>query len=344
MTTLSRRSALVAALGAVTAAATAACSDDTKPSNAASQSSGGSTGKINYLTSLGAFGRESYAYVAQKKGFFKDAGLDVSITPGNGSGENLKLLAGGQADIVVVDFAALAIAVGEGAVTGLTAFAAVLQRSVAGLMTLEGYGITTPKDLEGKKVGDPSGSISTTLFPIYAKLAGIDASKVTFVTMQARALPSALASRDVDVIGQFVVGRPTIEATAGGKPVVVLPYSEYLTDLYGDTVLASDKLAKEKPDLVKRFRDALLQGLRYAVDNPDEAGQILAEAVPTAKAPVTAAELKIMASYVRASGTTVGALEEDRVARALAILAGSGTIPQGVKPEQIVSFDLTPKA
>jgi NitT/TauT family transport system substrate-binding protein len=343
MTTLTRRSALVAALGAVTAAATAACSDDSTDPTPAS-SGNGSLDKINYVTSFGTFGREAYAYVAKTKGFFAEAGLDVSIKPGNGSGDNIKLLAGGQADMVVVDFAALAIAVGKGTVTGLTAFAAVLQRSLAGIMSLNDYGITSPKDLEGKKIGDPSGSIIGTLFPTYAKLADIDATKVNFVSLQAKDLPAALATHSVDAIGQFAVGKPTIEAAAGGKTAVSLSYSEYLTDLYGNTVLTSDKLAKEKPDLVKRFRDALMKGLTYTIENPDEAGQILAGEVPTAKAQVAAAELKIMASFVRGAGATVGALEQDRVARALAILSGSGTIPTGLKSEQIVSFDLVPKA
>lgn len=344
MTTFSRRSALLAALGAAAAVTTSACTDKATGSAASTSApSSGSLDKVNYLTSFGTFGRESYAYVAQKKGFFADAGLDVTIKPGNGSGDNIKLLAGGQADIVVVDFAALAISVGKGQVSGLTAFGAILQRSLAGLMTLDGYGITTPKDLEGKKVGDPTGSINTTLFPTYAKLAGVDASKVTFVNLPAPGLPAALASRSVDVIGQFVVGKPTIEAAAGGKSAVTLAYSEYLTDLYGNTVITTDKLAKDKPDVVKRFRDALMKGLAYAVDNPDEAGQILASAVPTAKAPIASAELKIMASYVRASGATVGAMTEDRVARALAILSGSGTIPTGVQPSQLVSFGLAPQ-
>ncbi|NUT38084.1 MAG: ABC transporter substrate-binding protein [Hamadaea sp.] len=343
MSTLTRRSALVAALGAGIAAATAACSDSS-PDDAAAKSSGNSTpDKVKYLTSFGTFGREAYAYVAKKKGFFEANGIDATITPGNGSGDNIKLLSGGQADIVVVDFAALAIAVGKGT-TGLTAIAAVLQRSLAGIMSLEGYGISTPKDLEGKKIGDPSGSIIGTLFPTYAKLAGVDASKVTFVNLQAPTLPSALATKSVDAIGQFIVGKPTIEAAAGGKPVVNLSYSEFITDLYGNTVLTSEKMAKEKPDLVKRFRDALMKGLDYAITNPDEAGQILSQAVPTAKAELAAAELKLMGSFVRGAGVPIGTLEQDRVARALAILSGSGTIPTTLKPEQLVSFDLAPKA
>lgn len=56
-------------------------------------------------------------------------------------------------------------------------------------MTLEGSGITSPKDLEGKKVGAATGSVNQLLFPAYAKLAGIDATKVQWVNAQPRSCP-----------------------------------------------------------------------------------------------------------------------------------------------------------
>ena len=50
-----------------------------------------------------------------------------------------------------------------------------------------------------------------------------------------------LAQHKVDAIGQFVVGKPTIEGIAKGKTAVVLPYSDYLPDLYGNGAPARDK-------------------------------------------------------------------------------------------------------
>ena len=64
---------------------------------------------VTYLTAFNTFGRESYAYVALKKGYFKEAGFNVTIQPGTGSVDVMKLLASGSAEYGVVDFSAAAI-------------------------------------------------------------------------------------------------------------------------------------------------------------------------------------------------------------------------------------------
>ena len=300
--------------------------------------------KLNYLTSFGTFGREAYVWVGVEKGYFKDAGIELAIKPGTGTGDNLKLIASGQADFSPCDFTGTLIQIGKDKLP-VTAIAAIHQRSLAGIMTLESTGIATPKDLEGKSIGDPAGSTNGLMFPAYAKLAGIDAGKVKWVNIPPPQLPTVLAAGSVDAIGQFVVGRPTIEKAANGRKAVVLPYSDYLTDLYGNAVVTSTKIAKDKPDLVKRFRDALLKALEYSVDHPDEAAAILVKNQPTQDAKVASAELQLMAAFVRSagSGAAVGALDSQRVARSIAILQGANAIPPGMTPEQVVSFDLTPK-
>jgi len=54
--------------------------------------------KVNYLTSFSTFGRDAYVYVAQELGYFKEAGLDVSINPGSGTGSVMQLISAGTAD------------------------------------------------------------------------------------------------------------------------------------------------------------------------------------------------------------------------------------------------------
>lgn len=339
-----RRTVLAVAGAAATAVVSGCSSSDNKTSG--DNSSKTTPDKVTYLTGFGMFGRESYVYVAQEKGYFRDAGLEVTVKAGTATGENLKLISSGQADFCPVDSTGAMLQLGTGAMSGFTIIAMIHQRTLTGIMTLEGKGITTAKDLEGKTIGDASGSVITMLFPTYCKLAGVDATKAKFVVIAPPQLPAALAAGTVDAIGQFVVGKPTIEAAAGGKKAVLLPYSEYLTDLYGNALVTSTKTAKEKPDLVKRFRDALLKGLGYAIDHPDEAGKMLVKNQPTQKEAPAAAEMQLMAAYVRSagSGAPVGAVDSQRVARAIAILQGAGAIPAGLTPEQVVSFDLAPKA
>ncbi|ROP30217.1 NitT/TauT family transport system substrate-binding protein [Couchioplanes caeruleus] len=338
------RTLVVAALATTLAAA--GCDDgDDKGAAGGTQT----LEKVTYLTSFGTFGRDSFAYVAKEKGFFRDAGFDVEIKPGNGSGDNVKAIVGGQAQFVPIDLTGGLLAAGGSGgapkITGFTAVAAIQQRTMAAIMSLDGYGIATPKDLEGKTIADTPGSVVRNLFPTYAKLASVDASKVKFENGTAQTLFGTLAQHKVDAIGQFVVGKPTIEGIAK-KTAVLLPYSDYLQDLYGNVLITSSQYAKDNPEKVRKFTAALLKGLQASITNPEEAGTILKKYVPTANPQSAAAELTLMGPFVRseAAGVPVGALDSQRVARSIAILQGSGQIPAGLTPEQVITFDLVPNA
>ena len=337
---------LAAATIATALAVTAGCSDG---SDASTPTSGAqSLEKITYLTSFGNFGRDAYAYVAKEKGYFRDAGFDVDIKPGAGTGDNIKLIVGGQAQFTPIDLTGglLTAGGGGGKEPGFTAVAGIQQRTMAAIIALEGNQIAAPKDLEGKTLADLPGSVVRNLFPTYAKLAKVDAAKVKWVNGTPQTLMGTLAGGQVDGIGQFVVGKPTVETVAKGKKAVLLPYSDYLQDLYGNALITSTAYAKENPDKVKKFSAALLKGLEDAIANPAEAGTLLQKNVPTTNPQAAAAELQLMASFVRseASGVPVGALDSQRVARSIAILQGAGAIPAGLTPEQVISFDLVPKA
>jgi NitT/TauT family transport system substrate-binding protein len=300
---------------------------------------------VNYLTSFSTFGRDAYVYVAQEKGFFDQAGLDVTITPGTGSVDVLKLVAGGRADFGIADFTATAITVAKEKLP-VTTVAAVQQRSLAAIVALEGGGIGTPADLAGKKIGDQPGSTNQVMFPVYAKAAGIDPARVQFVPSAPPALPQLLAAGQVDGIGQFVVGKPLIEAAAKGRKAVVLPYGDLVPDLYGNALVASKDTVAQKPGLVKRFSEALLRGLTYAIEHPDEVGPILKKYQPTQDAGVASAEVSLMAPYVKPSGFAgrVGELTQPRVEKIIRTLVDAGAIPDGsVRPDDLASFALAPK-
>src|SRR4051794_24730575 len=170
---------LAAAALAATLVAAAGCSGG----SAQKENPGGgaqSLEKITYLTSFGNFGRDAYAYVAKEKGYFKDAGFDVDIKPGGGTFENLQKVVAGTAQFTPLDLTGLLLAAGskDKPVTGFTTVAGIQQRTMAAIITLQGSGITKPKDLEGKTLADSTSSVVRNLFPTYAKLAKIDESKV----------------------------------------------------------------------------------------------------------------------------------------------------------------------
>ena len=206
---------------------------------------------IDYATSFGNFGRDAYVYVAIEKGYFQQADLEVNVTSGPGSVDNMKFVAAGRLDYAPVDIGALVVTRANESVPVKTV-SVVHQNTMSAILSLQESGLRRAQDLVGKTLADSPASTVRVLFPLYAKKAGIDPAGVTWRDATPPALPALLASKQVDGIGQFVVGRPLI-ATAAGKPVTALRYSDFLPGLLGIGIIASDDKIRSNPGEVRRF-------------------------------------------------------------------------------------------
>ncbi|MFG2780403.1 ABC transporter substrate-binding protein [Streptomyces prunicolor] len=324
----------------LTLLAAAACDSNSSPKSTSSAKD-----HLTYVTAFGAAGRDAFAWVAEQKGYFRDAGIDVQIELGKATGENLKALASGKAQFTSLDFTGAMISAGAKNSTAYRDFRAVLaihQRTLVSIMAMQGSGITTPKDLKGKRIAAAANSVNQLLFPGYAKLAGIDTAGIHWIAVQPVQLGPALASGKADALSTFLIGRPTIEKAtvqARSKHVVVFPYSTYLPDLYGNATVTTASIAAKQPDLVKRFRAALLKGLKYTIQHPDEAGKLLHAKHPETDATAATAEIKLMTPSVTAEGeSSIGLITEARMRRAIASLQNAGVVQPGMTPQDVVDF------
>lgn len=341
---IGRIRALTVVLLTVAAVAVAGCERSGSPATASDNDANKPPDQVTYVTGFGTAGHDAFAWVAQEKGFFREAGIEVTIQPGAAGTANLQALTAGRAQFTYVDLTGSMIQAGKGTFKDFRAIAAVHQQTLVAIFAPEGSNITSPKDLEGKKVGAATGAVTQTLLPAYARLAGFDASKVTIVNSAPQGLTQLLASGQVNALSTFVITQGNVERVAG-KKMVVLPFSEYLSDLLGTGLITTAKLADENPDLVKRFRDAALKGLKYTIENPEEAAQILNKAQPASNPQAAVGEIRLSAPYVTAGpGGVIGVIDEQRAVRAIAILQGAGLIPAGLTPASVIDFDLTPKA
>jgi NitT/TauT family transport system substrate-binding protein len=338
-----RRSRALAIVAVAATLAAAGCSSSDKSSTT---DGGKALDKVTYMTAFGAAGRDAFAWIAKDKGYFKDEGLDVSIQLGAATDSNLKALTSGQVQFANLDLTGAMIQAGKGTYKDFKIIMAVHQQTLVSIMALSTSKINSPKDLEGKKIGAAANSVNQQLFPAYARLANTDPNKVTWVGAAPAAIGGLLASHKVDALSTFLIGKPTIEKAVNGAELKVMPYSDYLSDLYGNGIITSNDTASKNPDLVKRFRDAMLKALKYTVDHPDEAAQAMQKANPTVNVAAASSEIKLMTPYVTSasSGVPVGAIDKDKMAKAIAILQGSNLIGPGLTPETLVDFSLTPKA
>lgn len=204
------------------------------------------------------------------KGYFKDAGLDVTVDSGNGSGGTVTRVASGTYDIGFADMAALMEfhANNPDAPNKPVAVMMVYNNTPAAVMALKKSGIKTPADLSGKKLGAPVFDAGRKAFPIFEKANKV--SNVAWTAMDPPLRETMLVRGDIDAITGFSFTSLLNLEARGVKPedVVTLPYADYGVKLYGNAIIASPKLIKENPELVKAFLKAFTKGAKEVMANP----------------------------------------------------------------------------
>jgi len=223
-------------------------------------------------------GYHSGFFVALEKGWYKDAGLDVSISEGTGSLATAQSVAAGNDTFGRVDAASMITANAQGA--HLKMVANMRGRNGAAVIVRKSSGITTPAELAGHKLAiTPPGTFFANLWPLYAKAAGIDTSKVTLVPMSNFIFLQQFEAGNVDAIIGLVDGEVT-QLQLAKIPVNVFPFADKGLDTISHGIVVSQSTLDSDPDLVKKFVQISLRGWHYMLDNPNQAIGILQKYYP----------------------------------------------------------------
>jgi NitT/TauT family transport system substrate-binding protein len=241
---------------------------------AASQAADKATLRLNWY----AHGIHAPFYAALDKGWYKDAGLDLEILEGSGSGTTVKLIGNRSNTFGFADAGTAIAGISQG--VPVKVISPIYQINGFAVVTLADSGIKAPKDLEGKRLGVTPGDALSQLFPAFVSANRIDDSKITYVSMDASAKPPALMNRQIDaIIGG--ADDQAITVRSKGFAVTELRFAHYGVPTIGLSLLAHEDTIKENPRLVKRFLEATLRGWDFARKNPAEAIRIEKKYVPT---------------------------------------------------------------
>ncbi|MGE0737339.1 MAG: ABC transporter substrate-binding protein [Alphaproteobacteria bacterium] len=224
------------------------------------------------------FGTEhSGIFVAQQKGFFKEANIDVRIMPGEGSSVTVKLVGTGDADFgyATADQAMLAYSRDLPVVTT----AVILQSSPSAIVFPKKSGIKNLKDLYGKRLGLQLKSAVERQWRAVSKIQKIDNSKINEV-------PADLAIAQLIIAGRIDAGvafffNDGIRPIAEGIEMDWILFRDVGLPMYSSGLIVNAETIKKNPDLVARFTRAFVRGWTYAKANPEEAYQLVIKAQPS---------------------------------------------------------------
>jgi NitT/TauT family transport system substrate-binding protein len=275
-------------------------------------------------------------YLAQVKGWFKDAGLDVEIQDGKGSGNTIQLVGAGQVDIGYVELGPLMPAREAG--MAITSIAAFTRRTDLGVVYDAKLGAITPKDLANKPVLCFTGSFWTPFIKPFFAAAGVQADAISVLNVDVNAMyPSYMSHKADAVLTSPPFGIPLVQSVRPARAIMAMDYGIILPG-YG-LVVREDAL-KSRREVLAKFAKATARGWQYLLDGHEDEGiaDILklrtdVKMVPaTAKAQLQGFERLVYTDSTK--GKPMGYQAEKDWVDAIATGEHSGLIKAGRKPAE----------
>jgi ABC-type nitrate/sulfonate/bicarbonate transport system substrate-binding protein len=238
--------------------------------------------------------------VAQAKGFYAAAGLQVSQTVPTGATDVVKFVSTGRAQFGLYYAPDILTAVSEGA--PLVSVAGIMSHAPVGLALAPGVTASTPKDLADKVVAVPLIPSTRASFDSMLQAAGMKAGDVKIADpgfdLVAPLLAGKYAAVAVTAFGELV------QAQAQGQKLSYLDFRSWGTPDYAFlNVVTNSQFAKADPNTVRAFVKATLAGLDYAAQHPDEAVTLYVARHPELKKGLLLAQWKAALPSMATTGT-----------------------------------------
>ncbi len=215
-------------------------------------------------------------YAAKDKGYYEAEGLEVEIVQASGTVPQLLAAEKGEFGVSYqeeVTFARLEN-------IPIVSIAAVVQHNTSGFASLKKAGISTPADFEGKRYGGWGAPSEEATIKALTERFGVDFNQVEMVTT-GEADFFTIIERLAD-FAWIYYGWNGVEAELKGLELNFIKLTDLdpVLDYYTPVLITSETLINKHPDLVKKFMRATAKGYRLAIDNPEEAAEILIENAP----------------------------------------------------------------
>jgi putative hydroxymethylpyrimidine transport system substrate-binding protein len=235
-------------------------------------------------------------YAALRRGYYRDAAVDLEVHAPSASTDAPKLLEAGRADFAILDIHDLGIARERG--LDVVGVAAIVQRPLASVIARADGPVRRPRDLEGRRVGVTGLPSDDAVVDSEVAADGGDPANVDRVTIGFKAV-TYLAADKVDAATGFW-NAEAVALRRRGVSVRVFKVDRYGAPRYPELVLCTSKRTHMRdPELVNAVVEATARGYRAALTHPDAALDDLVAENPALDRGEQAAQLRVLLPALR---------------------------------------------
>lgn len=271
---------------------------------------------------------------AQENGCFRDEGLDVTIRPGQGSADAVRVVGAGQAEFGIADAGAVLQGVAED--VPVRAIGALLDRTPAVVVAPNDSGITEPADLPGTSYGDAEQASTGVLFPAFLAANDLSEDDVQFVGMNFAARVPSLESGQVDTIGGYIQEFVNIE-----DDVTFIPWADHGITSYGSMMIANESAIEDDPDMIRAFVAGAACGFDAMMETPDDAAAAVAERAE-GEPDYFAEEIRLLDDYWSGAQVSFGQMDATRWDETQELLVEVGSLTATLPAEDVWTDEFLP--
>ena len=294
-------------------------------------------------------GPQAWFFLAQDKGYFDQAGIEIEMDQGNGSGAAVGQVASGAYDVGFGDVNALIRLAGTNPEEAPLCIYQMYNKPPFTVAVLQSSDIMTAEDLQGRKLGGAANDGALKLFPAFANVAELDTSGIEILNFKSNLREQMLKSEQVEGVFGYVNTIRFSAKLSGMDPdseIRFINYGDYGMDLYSNGIIVPKAMAENDPEMLKGLNWAINQGIKDTLADPDAGVDAVAAREPLINKAVEKerlmATLADEMNHPEVAEVGLGDVDPDRFKTAIDIVVEANGLPRTPEPSEIFSDAFLP--
>jgi NitT/TauT family transport system substrate-binding protein len=279
--------------------------------------------------------------LALSRGYYREAGLEVTIDGSSGSGDAVTRVASGNYQMGSADISTLVEFHARNPAAAPKVVMPLHDTSPQAVMSLAAAGIARPADLAGKTIGQGPSDAASRMFPAFCRINGIAMDRMRLQQVTPALRDQMLLTRQVDAVTGFDYTVFFNLKANGVKPEDIqgLRFSDHGMDFPGNAMLASKAFIAEKPEAIRGFLAASTRAWHEVMADPAKAASELKALFPLLEQPIEAERIVFLRDRLMITPRTraegLGTLDAARLVQTIALVKEGFGLASAPAPEEI---------